>query len=88
MDRKPIKVGQLLAILNQRLMRYTETSRCRITSISPLFTTSKEQCNWSSAVGWNDNGQNRNLAAPVINKLIMHAQKEFNLLPFGANALA
>ncbi|HEX7029027.1 MAG TPA: hypothetical protein VF254_00345 [Gammaproteobacteria bacterium] len=86
MDRKPIKVGQLLAILNQRLMRHAETSKCRIVSITPLMTIGREQCNWSSTVSWNANGQNRDLAMPIVRRLVMNAQKEFNLLPFGANA--
>lgn len=86
MERKPIKVGQLLAILNQRLMRYAETSKCRIISITPLMTSNRDICNWSSTVSWNANGQNRELAMPVIKKLVMNAQKEFNLLPFGATA--
>lgn len=84
MERKPIKVGQLLAILNQRLMRHAETSKCRIISIAPLMTKDGSQCNWSSTVSWNANGQSRELAMPVIKRLVMNAQKEFNLLPFGA----
>lgn len=88
MERKPIKVGQLLAILNQRLMRYSETSRCRIISIAPLMTKDREQCNWSPTVSWNANGQNRELAMPVIKRLVMNAQREFNLLPIGGDALS
>lgn len=88
MERKPIKVGQLLAILNQRLMRYSETAQCRIISIAPLMTRDRDQCNWSPTVTWNAHGQNRDLAMPVIKKLVMNAQKEFNLLPFGASALS
>lgn len=87
MDRKPIKAGQLLAILNQRMMRHAETSKCRIISIAPLAAP-KDQCNWSSTVGWNANGQNRDLAMPIISKVVMNAQKEFNLLPAGANAFS
>lgn len=82
MERKAIKVGQLLTILNQRMMRHVETSKCRITAISPLMTSNKDVCNWSSVVTWNVNGQNRDLAAPFVRKLVMNAQKEFNLLPF------
>lgn len=84
MERKPIKVGQLIAILNQRMMRHVETAKCRIVSIAPLMTTNRDQCNWSSTVSWNANGQNRELAMPVVKRLVMHAQKEFNLVPFGA----
>ena len=83
-DRKAIKVGQLLAILNQRMMRYSETTKCRIISIAPLMTANKDICNWSPTVTWNANGQNRELAMPVIRRLVMNAQKEFNLLPFGS----
>lgn len=82
-ERKPIKVGQLLAILNQRLMRYAETSKCRIISISPLMTTNRDMCNWSSAVTWNANGQDRELAMTVIKRTVMNAQKEFNIIPIG-----
>lgn len=87
MDRKPIKVGQLLAILNQRMMRHKETAQCRIMSISPLMTQNRDICNWSPTVNWSANGADRELAAPIVKKLVMHAQKEFNLLPFGASAL-
>lgn len=83
-ERKAIKVGQLLAILNQRMMRYTETAKCRIISIAPLMTANKDICNWSPTVTWNANGQNRELANPVIRRLVMNAQKEYNLLPFGS----
>ena len=84
MDRKPIAVGQLIAILNQRMMRYPETSRCRITSVAPLMVKDKVMCNWSPTVSWNANGQNRDIAMPIIRKMVIGAQKEFDLLPFGS----
>lgn len=83
-ERKAIKVGQLLAILNQRLLRHTETAKCRIISIAPLMTANKDICNWSPTVTWNANGQNREQAMPVVKRLVMNAQKEYNLLPFGS----
>ena len=82
-ERKAIKVGQLLAILNQRMMRYTETSKCRILSIAPMMNTPFGQCNWSSAVTWNAYGQNRELAMPIVRRLVMNAQKEYDILPIG-----
>lgn len=84
MDRKPIKVGQLLAILNQRMLRHAETAKCRIISIAPLMNSGKDQCNWSPTVSWNANGQNRELAMPIVKRVVMNAQKEFNILPSGA----
>jgi len=88
MDRKPIKAGQLLAILNQRMMRHKETATCRIIAIAPVATKDPAVCNWSSAVTWNAaGGGSKELAAPFVKKLVMNAQKEFNLLPAGANAL-
>lgn len=87
MDRKSIKVGQLLVILNQRMLRHKETATCRIISIAPMATKDPEACNWSSAVTWNAaGGGSKEIAAPFVKKLVMNAQKEFNLLPFGANA--
>lgn len=86
MDRKPIKAGQLLAILNQRLMRYSETSKCRITAVAPVVVADRELCNWSPTVSWNANGQDRDAATPIIRKLVMNAQREFNLLPPGSKA--
>ena len=87
MDRKPVKAGQLLAILNQRMMRHAETAKCRIISVAPLMTTNRDICNWSPTVTWNANGSNRELASPVIKRLVMNAQKEYNLLAPGASAL-
>ncbi|MDX1455913.1 MAG: hypothetical protein R3217_10705 [Gammaproteobacteria bacterium] len=83
-ERKSIKVGQLLVILNQRMMRDKSTAQCKITSITPMPNQAADQCNWSSTVTWNAHGQNRELAMPIVRRLVMNAQKEFNLLPFGA----
>ncbi len=84
MERKSIKVGQLISILNQRMMRHTATSKCRVLSISPLMNATGDQCNWSPSVTWNAYGQNRELAMPVLKRLVMGAQKEYNLLPMGS----
>ncbi|MDX1443326.1 MAG: hypothetical protein R3270_06050 [Gammaproteobacteria bacterium] len=82
-ERKAIKVGQLLTLLNQRMMRHPETSKCRILSISPISNPPKGQCNWSSSVTWNAHGENRDLAMPIVRRLVNNAQKEFNILPIG-----
>lgn len=88
MDRKPIKVGQLLAIMNQRMLRHRETATCRFISITPLNTSDRDACNWSSTVVWEANDGIRHFAQPFVDKIIKNAQREFNLLALGANSLS
>jgi len=70
-----------MSILNNRLKMHEASRLCRITSIMPLaMDADGAACNWSPNVTFSSHGCDRAIASPNIRRMVMAAQKEFNLL--------
>ncbi len=69
-----------MSILNTRLKMHKASRLCRITAIMPLaIDGGSAACNWSPNVTFSSNGCDRASASPSIRRVVMAAQREFNL---------